>query len=86
MDSQESDRFIEVKSFSGVPSFHWSRNEMDVSRIMKSQYFLYLVDRSQMNKEGYAPLIIQNPYEHVLENPLQWEKRIEEYKITQSVA
>lgn len=80
-ESQDHDRFIEVKSYAENPSFHWSRNEIDVSRVKKNQYFLYLVDRSQMNKEDYTPLIIQNPHKQILENPEQWEKRVEDYFI-----
>jgi hypothetical protein len=85
-DSHDIDRFIEVKSFSGVPNFHWSRNEINVSRIKKAQYFLYLVDRGQMNNKDYIPHIIQNPHEQVLERPAEWEKRVEEYFISQSGA
>jgi hypothetical protein len=81
--SQNHDRFIEVKSFAGNPSFHWSRNEMDVSRVKRKQYFLYLIDRNQINNEGYVPLIIQNPHEQILDKPEQWERRVEDYFITQ---
>jgi hypothetical protein len=86
VDSTSHDRFIEVKSFSGLPRFHWSRNEMDVARIKKNQYYLYLVDRAQMTKEGYLPLIIQNPHEKIFDNPAQWEKSIDAYLITQLAA
>lgn len=79
-DSENIDRFIEVKSFDGQESFYWSRNEIDVARIKKSEYYLYLVNRSKMNGEGYEPTIIQNPYEHVLNNDA-WNKRIEKYFI-----
>lgn len=84
-DSQEHDRFIEVKSYSGSPSFHWSHNEMDVARIKKEQYFLYLVDRAQMDNQNYTPHIIKNPHEEVLGKPEEWDKRIEEYFISRSI-
>jgi len=84
LSSKEHDRFIEVKAYRDNLKFHWSRNEMDVARIKKHQYFLYLVDRNQINNENYNPLIIQNPHEQVLEKPGQWEKLVEEYSITQS--
>ena len=74
-------RFIEVKSFSGNESFFWSRNEIDVAKIKENEYFLYLVDRTKMNNDGYEPIIIQNPYEHVLNNE-QWSKRIEKYYLS----
>lgn len=83
--SEDIDRFIEVKSYSGVPHFHWSRNEMDVSRVKKGQYHLYLVDRAQMNNEDYCPQIIKNPHNTVLEQPAEWEKRVEEYFISKLV-
>lgn len=67
------DRFIEVKSYSGKPAFYWSRNEMDQARIKKDKYYLYLVNRDEMNKEGYAPLMIQDPYETVYVSP-SWNK------------
>lgn len=81
INSTGHDRFIEVKSFQGPPSFHWSRNEIDVSRIKKGEYFLYLVDRARMNDAGYHPLMIPNPFDCVLGNNSQWETRIEEYFI-----
>lgn len=74
-------RFIEVKSFSGNESFFWSRNEIDVAKIKENEYFLYLVDRTKMNNDGYEPIIIQNPYEHILNNE-QWSKRIEKYYLS----
>jgi hypothetical protein len=65
MDSAEHDRFIEVKSCSVSNRFYWSRNEIDQARIRRSQYYLYLVDPSQLQKNGYEPVMIQNPYENV---------------------
>ena len=82
--STELDRFIEVKSFSGTPSFHWSRNEIDIARFKKEQYFIYLVDREKMSEESYAPTIIKNPYETVLENNTEWNKRVDSYFIVKS--
>jgi hypothetical protein len=83
IDSCEIDRFVEVKSFSDFPSFHWSRNEIDVSRIKRVQYFLYLVNRAKMNEEDYEPEMIQNPHQQIIENGTKWEKRIEGYFVTQ---
>lgn len=81
IDSETLNRCIEVKSFSGIESFFWSRNEIDVAKIKENEYFLYLVDRSKMNNENYIPTIIQNPYENVL-NKDKWKKRIEKYYIS----
>ncbi len=84
LDSVELDRLIEVKSFSGTPSFHWSRNEIDVARFKKDQYFIYLVDREKMNETDYTPTIIQNPYESVLANDTDWNKRVDSYFIVKN--
>ncbi|GEM_PF-810297 len=78
--SSEYDRFIEVKSYSGTPTFFWSRNEMDIARLKGNSYYLYLVDRDLKNDEKYSPLIIQNPFEYVLRND-NWSKRVENYYI-----
>ena len=85
IESIDLDRFIEVKSFSGIPSFHWSRNEIDVARSMKDQYFIYLVNRDKINEIGYIPTIIQNPYETVLENNTEWNKRVDSYFIVKDL-
>jgi len=79
-DSLLNDCFIEVKSYSGSPYFFWSRNEMDISRIKGDNYYLYLVDRQHIDRPGYCPMIIQNPYKNVLDNG-DWHKQVEKYKI-----
>lgn len=81
IESTINDRFIEVKSYDGTPYFFWSRNEMDVARIKKENYFLYLVNRKYIDKEDYVPMIIQNPHEEVLKNDLKWEKTVEKIKV-----
>ena len=81
VNSKAHDRFIEVKSYSGQPYFFWSRNEIDIARIKKSNYYLYLVDRSRMNSSGYVPIIIQDPYNNVLKNKSKWEQRVEKIKL-----
>lgn len=80
IESENNDCFIEVKSYAGSPYFFWSRNEVDISRIKGDHYFLYLVDRVEMKKENYKPLIIQNPFKNVLENS-KWSKQVEKYRI-----
>jgi Domain of unknown function (DUF3883) len=79
IESHAHDRFIEVKSYAGQPSFHWSRNEIEKASYMKNLYFLYLVDRAKMKDDGYEPLKIQNPHDCILSNGASWEKRVEEY-------
>jgi len=82
-NSSIHDRFIEVKSFIGLPNFYWSRNEKDISRIKKENYFLYLVDRAKFKTNNYAPMMVKNPYEEIFKNN-NWNKQIEKYFIFQS--
>jgi len=80
--SPNNDRFIEVKSYNGQPYFFWSRNEIDIARIKKDEYYLYLVDRDRMNHIEYEPIIIQNPYKEVYNNEVNWEQRVEKIRFT----
>lgn len=75
------DRFIEVKSFTNNPNFYWSRNEIDIAKIKRERYFLYLVDRSKISEEKYAPTIIQDPYSQIVKNESEWDLRAEKYFI-----
>ena len=79
--SKKQNRFIEVKSYSSFPNFFWSRNEIEVARLKKEKYFLYLVDRDKMKFDYYTPMIIQNPYQSVLKNDI-WNKRAEKYFVS----
>lgn len=81
LDSFIMDRFIEVKSYRDQISFYWSKNEVEKAKELSTKYYLYLVDRSLMNKKGYVPKIIQDPYKKIFENEL-WMKEIENWKIT----
>ena len=73
------DKFIEVKSYSESPYFYWSRNEVRVAEIEKNNYFLYLVNRDEMNNIDYSPIIIQNPFENVFDNE-EWGKEPQSWK------
>jgi len=84
LESIEHDRFIEVKSYSGKLAFHWSRNEIDVARIKGDKYLLCLVDRDRMYEKSYTPRFLRNPYALIIENPKAWNKRIEDYLITEA--
>jgi hypothetical protein len=82
-DSEESvvnDRFIEVKSYSESVAFYWSRNEVETAMELGSSYFLYLVDRKQININGYKPIQIQNPSKTILQN-VDWSIKTDTYKI-----
>ena len=79
--SQEHDRFIEVKAYQGNKAyFYWSRNEMEVARHRKNQYFLYLVNLDEIHKDSYHPKIIKNPATEIFASD-KWEKTIENYLI-----
>lgn len=80
--SMMNDRFIEVKSFNGHPYFFWSRNEIEIARIKKNYYYLYLVDRSKISDLAYTPIIIKNPYNEVLMKGNLWDQRVEKIKFT----
>lgn len=80
-ESNSYDRFIEVKSFSYVQSFYWSKNEMNVAREKREKYFLYLVDMSKYQLTGYEPIIVQNPYEKITKTN-DWITEAESIKVT----
>ena len=80
-DDEEYNRFIEVKSYDGnTPYFFWSRNEFNVAKRKSKKYWVYLVNRTEMNNENYEPIMKQNPIESILNNE-DWKKQIEKYKI-----
>lgn len=75
-------RFIEVKSYDGnVPYFFWSRNEYIVAKRKQEEYWIYLVNRKEMNNENYQPIMKQNPYESILKDDT-WNKQVDKYKIS----
>lgn len=69
----EHNRFIEVKSYKGEVGFYWSKNEVEIARIKKDEYFIYLVDRDRLSEDNYVPTIIKNPYTEVYKNEV-WVK------------
>ena len=64
IDSDEIDKFIEVKSFLGKPRFFWSINEIKVASIKKENYSLYIVDSSKIKEKDYTYYEIVDPYNH----------------------
>lgn len=82
-NDEEYNRFIEVKSYDGItPYFFWSRNEFNVAKRKSKKYWVYLVNRTEMNNEDYEPIMKQNPIESILNNE-NWNEQIEKYKISQ---
>lgn len=69
--SLEYDRFIEVKSYQVNLHFYWSKNEIDIAKLFGNKYFLYLVDVTRLNDDGYEPEIICNPAADILVSE-QW--------------
>ena len=66
--SKSPDRFIEVKSFNIQPRhFFWTDNEITKAREFTENYFLYIVDRDQIEKENYNPIIVKNPFEEIFD-------------------
>ena len=75
------ERFIEVKSYSGERTyFYWSKNEIKVAGIKKSDYFVYLVNRDKIGSIGYEPIMISDPIKNILNNS-QWNKEVDKYYI-----
>ncbi|MBC2264398.1 DUF3883 domain-containing protein [Listeria booriae] len=74
-ESSEFDKFIEVKCFSENVEFYWSKNEIEVAKELKENYFLYLVD----NKFDTPPCIVRNPYFQVYLNK-KIKREVQNYK------
>lgn len=84
-DSTSPDRFIEVKTYKGAEHFLWSDNEVDKAKVMGDSYYLYLVDDDCINKEGYDPIIIQNPAKEVFESG-NWIFEPDSYRINKLIS
>lgn len=78
--STHYDRFIEVKAISKNAGFYWSKNEISVAKIKGKQYYLYLVDLSQISKPDYVPMIIQNPALTIAESA-DWFMEADSYHV-----
>lgn len=78
---EKPNRFIEVKSYDGkTPYFYWSKNEYNVAKLKKEEYWIYLVNRNEMDNLNYEPIMKQNPIESIIENS-DWDKQIDKYMI-----
>lgn len=78
--SCEYDRFIEVKAVSNGMDFFWSRNEYEIAKLKGNSYCLYLVDIRRIGKNGYVPMIINNPAEVIMESS-EWMVEPQSYHI-----
>jgi len=83
INSEKNDRFIEVKSYTGNnPYFYWSQNEVSTAKKKQKNYYLYLVNREDINNKDYNPIIISNPVKNILKND-NWNKKVNVYYITE---
>ncbi len=78
-ESQEPDRFIEVKAVSSS-GFYWSKNEYEIAKLKGEMYFLYLVELSRVSEPGYAPEMIQDPAANVMTSD-SWFVEAQSYHI-----
>lgn len=66
--SNDYDRCIEVKSFRDNEHFYWSENEIETAKLIGEEYYIYLVDVTQIDNKDYKPVIINNPALNILNN------------------
>ena len=80
-ETNKKERYIEVKAVSlSDYKFHWSRNEIEKSKLFKNQYYLYLLP-VVTNKVFDVELmeIIRNPYIKIFSKSSTWENQIEQF-------
>ena len=46
----------------------WSSNEIESARLRGNEYYLYIVNYSEIGNEKYEPIIIKNPYKSIFED------------------
>ena len=80
--STRLNRFIEVKSYSGQKRFHWSNNETNTAKKYPREYCIYLVEIGSIQKKGYAPEIIPDPYTWIFDMKRDWEAKPDGWIVT----
>lgn len=86
LHSVSLDRCIEIKGHGGNRAFHWSKGEIEKAQQLSTKYWLYLVDRNQIDNPGYAPEIYQDPYSYFIEtNPECWRKEATTFNFSPGV-
>lgn len=79
--SEDGDRmFIEVKSYGNDTKFYWSENEINVSKDLKDNYFIYCV-KFKNNKAVGIEKIIKNPYNEIFVKKNFESKLINDYVV-----
>jgi hypothetical protein len=73
---RQSPRFIEVKAVSNQDfQFFWTASELEAARLLKQQYFLYLLPVSGSNTFDLQHMdLICDPYETIYQSSACWEK------------
>lgn len=79
-NSTTFDRFIEVKAIAENISFYWSRNELEVAKLLGENYYLYLIELRKINNINYMPIIIRNPALTIMKST-DWLIESESYHI-----
>lgn len=69
-------RYIEVKAISpSDPAFHWSTREIEMARLLRSSFFLYLVPVHGPDDFDLSRLhVIADPYTEVYSQTSSWDK------------
>ena len=80
---KQKTRYIEVKAVSKFNfKFNVTRNEIDKSKLYGKQYYLYLLPVIINKKFDLKALeVIQNPFEKVFKNNVDWGKQEEQYSL-----
>ena len=75
-NSNRIDRYIEVKAISIQDvKFYWSKNEIDIAKVLGEKYFLYLLPVVSKNTFDFSRLmIINNPFKNIYLNETDWKK------------
>ena len=80
-ESEAIDKFIEVKSHFNSNRIFWSINEIRKAEEKQKNYYLYIVDSTQLGKEDYEYLAIENPFEYFQIRKCIIEDRTEKFRI-----
>lgn len=80
VDAPIYDKFIEVKCITERERFFWSKNEIEIAKLLGDNYYLYLVN-SSFNSN---PLEIKNPYKTVyLNNKLNYVEELISFDVNE---
>ena len=80
-ESEVIDKFIEVKSHFNSNRIFWSINEIRKAEEKQKNYYLYIVDSTQLGKEDYEYLAIENPFEYFQIRKYIIEEKTEKIRI-----